>query len=221
MPGERSSSERELNPEFLKDLSILTSTAHDNNRKDYLQAVMSALQEGASEVSSVVQETFANEHNLKLANVQRAFRALTVLCLWISSNEETDEAFQRQFKTLEEALQADERIERFRALVSDLNLLRKSIKQGVATAQAVGGVLPMFEDILSSIDARAIWEGKDRAKLMLFPIASIVIRLDSGTPDRLTFQITEHKLDDLLKQLGEIKKQMRKLGESVNPKERT
>lgn len=216
MPSDPSTAEKRLNDEFLKDLDILTSNVHHKHRGDYLETMMVALRDGTTEVSSSVRASFAKDHNLKPANVERAFRVLSVLCQWVSSFKEIGDAFQREQKTLEEALQGDEKIMRFREFVHELVSIRKNIKQGFETAKLVDGVLPMFKGILSTVDARVIWEGKDQAKLKMVPVASLLVDLDSGNPDRLTFQITQQKLDDLLTQLNEIKVKMTMLSQVLD-----
>ena len=116
----------------------------------------------------------------------------------------------------EETLKDDEKIERFRDFVDELVSMRKLIKQGFETAKLVDGVLPMFKGILHTVDARVIWEGKDQERLKLVPVASLLLDLDSGDPDRLTFQITPQKLNDLLTHLNEIKEQMTKLSQILD-----
>lgn len=202
---------KRVNDEFLKDLDILTSNVHYKHHRDYLETMTAALREGTTEVSSAVRTSFAKNHNLKVANVQRAFRVLSVLCQWVGSFKETGDSFRQEQKTLEEVLKDDEKIERFRDFVDELVSMRKLIKQGFETAKLVNGVLPMFKGILHTVDARVIWEGKDHEKLKLVPVASLLLDLDSGDPDRLTFQITPQKLDDLLTHLNELKEQMTKL----------
>lgn len=216
MPSDPSATAKRVNDEFLKDLHILTSEAHHKRRGNYLETMMAALRDGTPEVSSSVRAAFATDHNLKLANVKRAFRVLAVLSQWVGSFKETDDAFRREQKKLEDTLEDDEKIERFRDFVDELVSMRKLIKQGFETAKLVDGVLPMFKGILHTVDARVIWEGKDQEKLKLVPVASLLLDLDSGDPDRLTFQITPQKLDDLLTQLNEIKEQMTKLSQMLD-----
>jgi hypothetical protein len=218
MPGNRPSSAQGLHPEFIKDLRILTSKVHSKYWEQYLNLLLVSFKQGSTEVSSAQQVIFASNFNLKLTNVKKAFRALAALSHRVVTFQDgaTERAEDR--KVVMAALSDAESSKRLATLFSVLESRIKIIEDALDVASSVSGVLPMFNELLFTIDARAIWEGEGQTVPHLVPIGSLMIDLDSGSPDRFTFQITQRKLDDLISELNTMKEQMTALTGALQQK---
>jgi hypothetical protein len=111
--------------------------------------------------------------------------------------------------------------ERLGAVVEKLERAAKKTEQALWVGRAARGVLPMFQALGGTLELRSTrlpGQAKGEAgevPLTLIPIASIQLKLDSGTQEAVYFQATEDDLAMLQKQVEELREGLSELKASV------
>lgn len=103
------------------------------------------------------------------------------------------------------------RAAQIRALLEKLEAgkSRDALQAQAEESEARKGVLPAYEDVVATHELRGVFV--DGALVKLFPVASIRVDLDSGSPRSLSFQVTQEDLQDLITELEEFQKNLRLL----------
>ncbi|MEX1366779.1 MAG: hypothetical protein AB1Z98_26875 [Nannocystaceae bacterium] len=89
----------------------------------------------------------------------------------------------------------------------------RSLEARAARQRAEDGVMPAFIDITATEELRGIFAGMDDERspelIGFLPVASIRIDLDLGNPESMSFQAGVSDIDDMIKTLKRVRKNLR------------
>jgi hypothetical protein len=200
-----------LDDDFAQDVRVLCGDSHYEHLSEYMADFLRTIARPEAESLDRAAEMFETKHPvLKLPNINQSFRLLRNLAMFVADENLTSQDLLEAKSMLAPSFENKEDVVlRLAEVVKQLSAERQNIERSQQRERKVAGVMPMLKGWDTSIDARVIWDSADNEAPTFIPIASILLGFDSGTPNKITFQVTPIVLRRLIDELQVIDADLR------------
>ncbi len=107
--------------------------------------------------------------------------------------------------------------ETFVGLIEKLQPARDALNQAYWRGLATQGLAPRLVEFVGNVEGQVLWTDDQPAEIV--PVATMQLGFDSGTPDSMTFQVSEPSLDRLMEVLSTLKGRMVQVREKFGHEE--